>query len=92
MRRVAALAGVPAALALALFLTRPPAPDPRRVANATSPVQTATTDIPQAEPASVGSASVRFISDDELLSMFPGRSVALIGAPGRQQFVFLDQQ
>jgi hypothetical protein len=33
---------------------------------------------------------VRFISDDELLSLFPGRPVALIGAPGQQQFVFLD--
>ncbi|HEX4263675.1 MAG TPA: hypothetical protein VH597_04995 [Verrucomicrobiae bacterium] len=34
---------------------------------------------------------VKFISDDELLALFPGRPVALIGKPGRQQLVFLDQ-
>jgi hypothetical protein len=32
---------------------------------------------------------VKFISDDELLSMFPQGSVALIGKSGRQRLVFL---
>ena len=36
-------------------------------------------------------ASVRFISDDELLALFPGRSLALLGPPGRKTLVFLDQ-
>ena len=34
--------------------------------------------------------SVKFISDDELMALFPNRAVALIGKPGHQQFVFLD--
>lgn len=34
---------------------------------------------------------VKFISDDELLAMFPKGSVALIGKPGRQRLVFLDK-
>lgn len=41
-------------------------------------------------PASGGAGSVKFISDDELMALFPGRAVALIGGPGHQQFVFLD--
>lgn len=35
---------------------------------------------------------VKFLSDDELLALFPDRPVALIGSPGRQELVFLDQQ
>jgi len=34
--------------------------------------------------------TVRFISDDELMALFPNQSVALIGKPGHQEFVFLD--
>jgi hypothetical protein len=36
--------------------------------------------------------AVRLLSDDELLGLFPGRPVALIGSPGKQQLVFLDQR
>lgn len=35
---------------------------------------------------------VKFINDDELLAMFPQGSVALIGKPGQQRLVFLDQR
>jgi len=31
----------------------------------------------------------KFISDEELFSLFPGKSIALIGKPGEQQLVFL---
>ena len=34
---------------------------------------------------------VKFISDKELFALFPGHSMALIGKPGYQQFVFLDK-
>ncbi len=37
------------------------------------------------------SSSVKVITDAELLALFPGRPVALIGRPGQQQLVFLDQ-
>jgi hypothetical protein len=35
-------------------------------------------------------SGVKLISDDQLLALFPDRSVALIGSPGQQQFVILD--
>jgi hypothetical protein len=34
---------------------------------------------------------VKFINDEELLALFPGRPLALVGKPGEQQLVFLDQ-
>ena len=44
------------------------------------------------EPVRGGPASgVEFITDEQLFALFPGRPLALIGAPGRQQLVFLDQ-
>ncbi|MEO5960781.1 MAG: hypothetical protein ABIR80_16850 [Opitutaceae bacterium] len=33
---------------------------------------------------------VKFIDDEQLLALFPGRSVALIGPPGNQKLLFLD--
>ena len=33
---------------------------------------------------------VKFIDDAQLLALFPGRSVALIGVPGEQKLIFLD--
>ena len=35
--------------------------------------------------------AIRFISDDELLALFPGRPWALIGSPERKTLLFLDQ-
>jgi hypothetical protein len=34
---------------------------------------------------------IKWISDEELFALFAGRSMALIGKPGEQQLVFLDQ-
>ncbi|MBI5386433.1 MAG: hypothetical protein HZA90_17315 [Verrucomicrobia bacterium] len=36
-------------------------------------------------------SAVRFISDDELLALFSGRPLALIGPPERRTLLFLDQ-
>jgi len=44
---------------------------------------------PQSSP--VAASPVKFISDDELLALFPNRQVALIGKPGQQRLVFLDK-
>jgi len=33
---------------------------------------------------------VKFITDDELFALFPGKPLALIGPPGQQRLVFLD--
>jgi hypothetical protein len=34
---------------------------------------------------------VRLLTDEQLLAMFPGRPVALIGPAGDQRLVFLDE-
>ena len=36
-------------------------------------------------------SQVKFITDEELFALFPGRPMALIGKPGQQQLVFLDR-
>lgn len=40
----------------------------------------------------VPGTSIRLLSDEELLAMFPDRPVALIGPPDERQFVFLDEK
>lgn len=42
-------------------------------------------------PARESEQGVKIISDEELLALFPGRPVALIGPPGRQRLIFLDE-
>jgi hypothetical protein len=42
-------------------------------------------------PSPATTSHVEFINDDQLLALFPDRSVALIGKPGEQRLVFLDQ-
>ena len=39
----------------------------------------------------INTSEVKIISDEELFALFPGRSLALIGKPGHQRLVFLDQ-
>ena len=36
-------------------------------------------------------SKVKIINDEELFALFPNRAMALIGPPGRQQLIFLDQ-
>jgi hypothetical protein len=40
--------------------------------------------------AGVKSSGVRIVTDEQLLALFPDRSVALIGRPGEQRLVFLE--
>ena len=40
---------------------------------------------------SAGAGSVRIINDEELMALFAGRPLALVGQPGHQQLLFLDQ-
>ena len=56
-----------------------------------APPDLARTEPAKAQPTAPPAASVKRITDEELLALFPGRSLALIGAPGHQQLVFLDQ-
>ncbi len=36
-------------------------------------------------------ASVKYITAQELFALYPNRPIALIGKPGRQQMIFLDE-
>ena len=36
--------------------------------------------------------TVKFLTDEELFRLFPNRSMVLVGEPGHQQLVFLDQR
>jgi hypothetical protein len=45
----------------------------------------------QSEPPTVPGTSIRLLTDEELLSMFPGRAVALLGTGSQRQLVFLDE-
>ena len=97
MVRTGAMLIAPALLALALFFSRRQNavnnPDPVRggsvavnPGNPPPPVDgyasVPTTDAP---------APIKVINDDELLALFPDRSLALLGPPGNQQLVFLDK-
>lgn len=53
--------------------------------------KTATESPASPEAPSESSGKLHFINDDELLALFPNRSVALIGKPGNQRLIFLDQ-
>ena len=80
------LATVPILLVIAFWLT---------ISREANPSLTAISDVPYSDPSVVAipatkSAPVKPISKEELLALFPGRPLALIGAPGEQQLVFLD--
>lgn len=91
--RRAAQAGVVMVLTLLVAIgivrehgTVKPARTAREMASIKPPPATAA-----ASPApSAETSPVKTISDEELFALFPGRSMALIGSPGRQQLVFLD--
>ena len=42
-------------------------------------------------PKRIAGTPIRIISDEELLSLFQGRPVALLGEPGQQRLVLLDE-
>jgi hypothetical protein len=82
--RLGALAAVPVVVALAIVFSRSPKPPLREIAaSKASPVAVSSVQ-PQIAP-------VKLINDDELLALFPDRPVALIGKPGQQRLIFLDQ-
>jgi hypothetical protein len=86
-RRVARwclLASLPLAFAAGVFLAWPPPPEVRPVSVAESPAAGLSAAAPKARP-------LKFITDEQLLALFPGRPIALIGQPGHQQLLFLDQ-
>lgn len=85
LQRIASVGAVAAVMGIALWQTTSAR---RTVSSGTQMASNATAVIVQ-QPAR---AKFQTISDDELLALFPDRPVALIGEPGRQRLVFLDEQ
>jgi hypothetical protein len=84
--RTGALVALPALLAVAVLIHQRPTSSVSSVTSVTS--------VPVARPTATprqATSSVKFITDEELFALFPNRSLALIGPPGHQQLVFLDQ-
>jgi hypothetical protein len=55
------------------------------------PVSTAQAHAPGVAGQTARAGSVRIINDEELMALFAGRPLALVGQPGHQQLLFLDQ-
>ncbi len=81
--RACAIAAVPLLLLLASF-PRKTSVTPYRPAIYASPNQSHS-------PSPDKAPGIKFITDEQLLALFPNRPVALIGRPGQQQLVFLDR-
>ncbi len=82
--RTGVLALTPLFVALGFLLSRPHGGNlPGGTSTGAPPVLAAA--------ATIAASPVKFITDDELIALFPGRAVALIGKPGHQQFLFLDE-
>ena len=82
--RVIALCSLPLVAALALVMAH----------HGTSTRTTASNHpqiTPQATPISPNKPAVQTINDEQLFALFPDRPMALVGPPGHQQLVFLDQ-
>jgi hypothetical protein len=47
--------------------------------------------IQKAAPKIIEGTSIRILTDEELLEFFKGRPTALVGLPGKQQLVLLDE-
>ena len=71
-------------LLLSLFISQ--LPKSSRSRPATSQAQQAVPPVPAA-----ANPEIKWINDDELFALFADRPMALIGKPGEQQLVFLDQ-
>jgi hypothetical protein len=82
--RACVLVGVPLALAAALVI-------PRAVPTVDRPVSAAGSNASGGSLALAKPAPVEIINDDELFALFPGRALALVGSPGHQRLIFLDE-
>jgi hypothetical protein len=54
--------------------------------------QSPATASPTDRPKTIEGTPIRVIGDEELLALFQGRPVALLGEPGHQRLVLLDEK
>ncbi len=82
--QIAAVVGLPLALGIAVVLYND---QPLRSRSSPSLQAAATPN----QPAAALAPRLKTITDDELFALFPGRPMALVGKPGQQELIFLDQ-
>jgi len=87
-RRHALRAAMCAGVALLLFLTLSRPKTAQEIARPPSNPTPGVSHLPTTAPKESG---IKMLSDEELFALFPGRSLALVGRPGHQQLVFLDE-
>jgi hypothetical protein len=75
---------LPLAFGAGIFLSRPSRPD-------AGPVSAGQSHAPGISGQTARSESVQIIDDEQLLALFAGRPLALVGQPGHQQLLFLDE-
>jgi hypothetical protein len=86
-RRIEMAATLAVAVLVILAATVPwSAKSPTQLARQSAPMSPTAMPAPQA-PA----PKIQYINQQELFALFPNRSIALIGKPGHQQLIFLDQ-
>jgi hypothetical protein len=73
------LAPLLAIAALVFQRLHQPRPGPEKILSAAQPAPT------------VEGTDIRILTDEELLALFKGRPVALIGSPGHQQLILFDE-
>ncbi len=78
------LALLPLAFGAGIFLSWPSRPEVR-------PVSVAQSHAPAVSGLTAKAGSIEVIDDEQLLALFSGRPLALVGQPGHQQLLFLDQ-
>jgi hypothetical protein len=78
------LALLPLAFGAAILFSWPSRPDVR-------PVSIAQFHTPGTSGQTAKAGSIQIIDDEQLLALFSGRPLALVGQPGHQQLLLLDQ-
>ena len=84
VRRWCVAALLPLALGAGIFWSRPGRPGAK-------PVLIVQSRAPAVSRQAAGGGSVQIIDDEQLFALFPGRPLALVGQPGHQRLIFLDQ-
>jgi hypothetical protein len=89
--RIGALASAALLATAGLLWIRPGVPQAPPAAASARPPAAATARPPAASAPPPHGVEVKIITDQELFALFPNRPLALIGKPGQQRLVFLDE-
>lgn len=87
LARSAAAIIVPALIVIGVLFSRRPMPETAQHASSATTSSTETSQSPRVVPGT----DIRILTDDELLDLFPGRPLALVGPKDNRRLIFLDE-